>query len=89
MQVGDNDLALRSAPHRASEALLCFFVAAERHTDRLGDFEEKFRTIWHPRFGWFANVIYCAPALRSAAGMLRIAAWGAAVDRIIRAFHSS
>jgi hypothetical protein len=79
----------RRLPPKFAEALLCSFTPRGRHAEWLGDFEELYCTVWHPRFGWFANVIYCAQALRLATGMLRVAAWAAVVDRVIRAFGSS
>ena len=53
-------------PPKYGEFLLCCFVPMSKHQERLGDFEEMFNTVWNPRFGRMASLIYLAQALATA-----------------------
>jgi hypothetical protein len=79
-------LPRNTRPSRLGQLLICLFVPVDRQQDRLGDFEEKFNTLWLPRFGRrLAQIIYIIHAIRLGAAVLRIAAVAAIVDRVVRA----
>jgi hypothetical protein len=73
-------------PPRIGEFLICLFVRPDRQEDRLADFAERFQTVWLPRFGTrLAGAVYVAHVLWSGADIVKIMAFAAAADRIIRA----
>lgn len=75
-----------STPSRLGEFLICLFVPVDRQQDQLGDFEEKFNTLWLPKFGpRVARIIYIIHAARSAVTVFRIAAITAVVDHLMAA----
>jgi len=77
-----------AAPPRLGEFLVCIFVPLDKQMDRLGDFEERFNTLWLPRFGArVARIIYITHAVRSAVTVFRLAAVAAVVDRVMGVFH--
>jgi hypothetical protein len=74
-------------PPKFGDFLICLFVPLDRQQERLGDFEEKFSLVWVPRFGVrTAKFIYIVHAARTAVTVVRAAAIGALVDRVMRAF---
>jgi hypothetical protein len=73
-------------PPRLGEFIICLFVPPEKQEDRLADFEERFTSLWLPKFGArIARLIYLAQAIRSAGAIIRIGIITAVVDGVIRA----
>lgn len=58
------------------ERLICLFTRSDRRIDRLGDFEEMFKTFWVPRYGIpFARIIYVAQVVWSPIRALLVVAF--------------
>lgn len=75
-------------PPKFGEFLICWFVPLDRQDERLGDFNEKFTKSWVPRFGARgAKIVYLAHLIWSAAAVVRITIFVAAMDRVMRAFR--
>ena len=71
------------APPRTGEFILCLLTRPDRQVDRLGDFEEKYRTLWLPRFGQHqANMVYIVNAVCCAGTAIRIATIAKVIDYI-------
>jgi hypothetical protein len=81
-------LVVTTVPPRLGEFLICLLVPPDRQQDRLGDFEEKFNTLWLPKFGpRIARIFYITHAIRSAVSFFRIATIAAVLDRLIHALR--
>jgi len=81
-------LLVTTVPPRLGEFLICLLVPPDRQQYRLGDFEEKFNTLWLPKFGpRIARIFYITHAIRCAVSFFRIATIAAVLDRLIRALR--
>ena len=79
----------RCAPPKLGELMLCLVFAAPSHSERLGDFEDIYRTIWFPRFGKaVSDGVYVAAVLRAAVQFRWVAGLGAVVDVAARVLRS-
>jgi hypothetical protein len=79
---------LSEGPPRLGELLICLFTRLDRQAERLGDFEEKFRNLWLPRFGpRIARIMYIFQVVRTAIAFSSVAMVAALVDRIVGVFR--
>lgn len=78
----------RQSPPAFGQFLVCLFVSLDRQSERLGDMEEIFSTVWVPKFGpHIAQLIYLSHALSCAARLIKGAAVVAFVDRLLNLLH--
>lgn len=72
-------------PPKIGEFLLCLMLPVGSHSERLGDFEEHYQTLWLPKFGKRpAECIYIVSVLQAAVGFRWAALMGAVMDAAAR-----